>query len=112
MIDVQLQEKTRAGKPRCQKRIWVDRRMRTVQCDFAAKYGDRCGTHAPERQAARAAKRGPTAYERECAARKVKSEALDALLVEVRRVVDHHANAGHRTPLRQALAAYDEVTQR
>lgn len=37
------------------------------QCQNRRKYGDWCGTHDPERAAARAKKRPPTRYERESA---------------------------------------------
>ncbi len=51
-----------------------------LACGRRAKYNEGgkyyCGTHAPSRKAAIAAKRGPTLYERECAAREKAAKEL------------------------------------
>lgn len=73
-------------------------------CPNPAKYGDYCGTHCPERRAARAAKRGPSKWERECAARKRYDVALDAVLAAAREISYREGK------LDEALAAFDAIT--
>ena len=61
------------------------------QCENARTYGDYCGIHSPSKQAARRAKRGPTQFERECAAiskRAQNERALEAVLIAARRVTE------------------------
>ena len=76
---------------RCEARVRDSGGYHPYPCANPAKYGDYCGQHSPEKRAERAAKRGPTKWERECAARKRYREAL--------------------TSLREALAEFDEVTK-
>ena len=63
---------------------------RDFRCDNRAKYGDYCGIHSPEQKAKRAAKRGPTQFERECAARKVRKRLLDVVLMTARHAAERH----------------------
>ncbi len=80
----------------------------TYPCSNLARYGDFCGIHCPEKRAERAAKRGPTQWEKDCAERDQRRRELDALkalLAEARTVV-------HRTGsryLRMAVEKFDRV---
>ena len=63
---------------RCRASVWDG--FTHSQCAHRAKYGDWCGVHDPDRAAARAAKRGPTRFEREHAARKARERSRKAEL--------------------------------
>ena len=56
-------------KPRhaCTATVYPNGWIRGYQCTNAAKYGDHCGIHSPEKQAERREARGPTRFERELA---------------------------------------------
>ena len=96
------------SKKICIKKVVDSTGYHFYPCANVAKYGDYCGVHSPEKRAERAAKRGPSKWERECAMRKEYREALDAVLREAR-VAAAIMQLGR---LHDALAAFDEVTQR
>lgn len=67
-----------APTPKCAKKIWHS--FHSYPCGRKATSSDGkwCGIHDPERSKARAAKRGPTAWEREITARKAREAELRA----------------------------------
>jgi hypothetical protein len=90
---------------------------RSSQCSNARKYGDLCGIHSPEKQAERAKKRGPTRFERECAARRkraTRERALEGVLIAARKTVEPERIPELRDEnwrrLREAVEHYDKVT--
>ncbi len=53
---------------KCEKSVSDSGGWHSHPCGRPAKYGDYCGVHSPERRAERAKQRGPTQFERDCAA--------------------------------------------
>ena len=80
--------------------------LHRMPCRNPKKHGDYCGIHSPERKAARRAKRGPSRWERECAARKRYDEALDTVLATARMA----ACVWRLNSLQEALDAFDDMT--
>lgn len=89
---------------KCIAAAWSGHGYGMVSCKNPAKYGKHCGVHSPERQAERAAKRGPTQFERDLAIAKDRRQKLDALLAAARRVCYH---GGATEDLIEALKAYE-----
>lgn len=85
------------------------------QCHNEAKHGPHCGVHAPEKIAARKAKRGPTLFEREMNRSEARRKKLDALLAAARTIIERW-EIGYEgveeglSDLREALKAYGEKT--
>lgn len=97
-----------SDKKRCAGRVWDSGHWHSWQCTHPAKHGDYCGQHSPEKKAERAARRGPSKFERESAMRQEYRDALDAVLREARGAAYHTGPLA----LRDALEEFDAVTKR
>ncbi len=86
-------------KKRCKERVYSSYSFTGHPCSFNAKPGsDYCGHHDPKAKAARAAKRGPTKWEREQIAsenrrkrlrNEVREEVATFLVVELEKIEIH-----------------------
>lgn len=97
---------TDKGHPRCQGTVTDPGGWRVYQCSFRARYSDDryCGNHDPDQEKARAAKRPPTQWERECAARAKQRERI-ALLEAVAEAAWQINTAAHGDEDRDTLDA-------
>jgi hypothetical protein len=110
-------------KKPCKDTVWqnVGALGITFPCPHPAKYGEYCGIHSPEKKAERAARRGPTRYERDCTARQNREDrkalvnaALDKVL-QYARLVTEDSGLMDRTicgSLKRSIKELDAITSR
>ncbi len=87
---------------------------RGFQCQNKRKYGNKCGTHDPERIKVRREARGPTRYEIESAAIRRKARLQDAVLVIIQcawPIVTGDKDRESIGRLRNALVKYDTINE-
>jgi hypothetical protein len=97
-------------KKKCVERVHNDYGVGHHPCHNTAKFGEYCGVHDPEKRAERAAKRGPTQFERRWKAQKERQRRFDAVIDAARDILNPmRSTEGAETNLREALRLYDEA---